>query len=129
MSVAAFSRPLETTALPEAALRFDDHSSPWCTICEVRSPDRRGLLQNLGAAMAGAGVNVHASRPVTIDGVAVDRFELSDRHGRKLDDALKRAATDAVHNGVVRKAKRIPSTTPPIQRSRARRVPSSSTDA
>ena len=59
-TVAAFGRPFATTALPEASLRFDDHSSPWYTICEVRSPDRRGLLQNLGAAMASAGVNVHA---------------------------------------------------------------------
>ena len=88
---------------PDAELRFDDHASPWYTICEVRSPDRRGLLHSLTAAMANAGASVHSARLVTIDGTAVDRFELTDRNERKLDDTAKEAVLTAVRNGVTPK--------------------------
>ena len=104
--VAAFSDPVESVPNPEADLRFDDHASPWYTICEVRSPDRRGLLRSLTAAMANAAANVHTARLVTVDEAAVDRFELTDRNGRKLDDAAKTAVIDAVRTGVTRKRKR-----------------------
>jgi len=101
--VAAFDAPLESLPNPDAELRFDDHASPWYTICEVRSPDRRGLLHGLTAAMASAEANVHSARLVTIAGTAVDRFELTDRNERKLDAAAKRAVLDAVRNGVTAK--------------------------
>ncbi len=104
--VAAFSEPLESFPNPDADLRFDDHASPWYTICEVRSPDRRGLLRSLTAAMAASAANVHSARLVTIDNAAVDRFELTDRNGRKLDDTAKAALLDAVRAGVTRKRKR-----------------------
>jgi [protein-PII] uridylyltransferase len=105
--VAAFDEPLETPPNPDSELRFDDHASPWYTICEVRSPDRRGLLHNLTAAMATAGASVHSARLVTIDGTAVDRFELTDRNERKLDDATKAAVVDAVRHGVTAKRRRL----------------------
>ncbi len=101
--VAAFDATLESRPNPDAELRFDDHASPWYTICEVRSPDRRGLLHSLTAAMASAGVSVHSARLVTIDGTAVDRFELTDRNERKLDDAAKAAVLTAVREGVTPK--------------------------
>ena len=103
--VAAFSAPLQPTPNREAELRFDDHASPWYTICEVESPDRRGLLQDLTAAMVSAGANVHSARLVSIDGVAVDRFELTDLNGHKLDEAMEQAAIQAVRNGVTPKRK------------------------
>jgi hypothetical protein len=37
---------------------------------------------------------------VTISGTAVDRFELTDRNGRKLDAAAEEAVGAAVRNGV-----------------------------
>ena len=43
---------------------------------------------------------------MTVDQAAVDRFELTDRNGRKLDDAAKAAVIDAVRTGVTRKRKR-----------------------
>ncbi|HEY3669708.1 MAG TPA: cation:proton antiporter [Acidimicrobiia bacterium] len=104
--VAAFSDPLESSPNPEADLRFDDHASPWYTICEVRSPDRRGLLRSLTAAMAAADANVHSARLVTVADAAVDRFELTDRNGRKLDEPAKAALIDAVRTGVTRKRRR-----------------------
>jgi Kef-type K+ transport system membrane component KefB len=103
--VAAFTEPLESAPNPDADARFDDHASPWYTICEVRSPDRRGLLRSLTAAMATAGVNVHSARLVTIGPSAVDRFDLTDRNGRKLDDSTKTAVVDALRTGVIRKRK------------------------
>ena len=52
---AAFSDSLEVLPNPDADVRFDDDASPWYTLCEVRSPDRRGLLHSLTAGMASAG--------------------------------------------------------------------------
>ena len=105
--VAAFDQPLEAPPAPDAEVRFDDHASPWYTICEVRSPDRRGLLHHVTTAMAAAGASVHSARLVTIDGIAVDRFELTDRNERKLDDAVKDAVLDGVRNGVTAKRRRL----------------------
>ena len=105
--VAAFDAPVESLPNPDAELRFDDHASPWYTICEVRCPDRRGLLHSLTAAMASAGVSVHSARLVTIAGTAVDRFELTDRNERKLTEAAEEAVVDAVRNGVVPKRRLI----------------------
>ena len=103
--VAALGQPLKPTPNRDAKLRFDDNASPWYTICEVESPDRRGLLQDLTAAMASAGANVHSARLATTDGVAVDRFELTDRNGQKLDEAMEQAAIEAVRHGVTPKSK------------------------
>ena len=50
------------------------------------------------------GANVHSARLVTIDGTAVDRFELTDRNGRKLDTQAKAGVGAAVRNGVTPEA-------------------------
>ena len=52
---AALGVPIEVLANPDAEVRFDDDASPWYTLCEVRSPDRRGLLHSLTAGIASAG--------------------------------------------------------------------------
>jgi len=101
--VAALDAPLESSPNPDAEVGFDDAASPWYTICEVRSPDQRGLLRNLTAAMASAGASVHSARLVTTAGVAVDRFELTDRNERKLDEDAKGAVIRAVRDGVTPK--------------------------
>ena len=96
----AFDAPLESLPNPDADVRFDDQSSPWYTLFEVRSPDRRGLLHSLTAGIASAGASVHSAKLVTVNGQAVDRFELTDRNGRKLDDAAKDAVATAIRGGV-----------------------------
>ena len=96
----AFTMQLEALPNPDADVRFDDDASPWYTLCEVRSPDRRGLLHNLTAGIASAGADVHSAHLVTIAGYAVDRFELTDRNGRKLDDAGKQRVVAAIRDGV-----------------------------
>ena len=98
--VSAFDRPLTSPPNPDATVIFDDAASPWHTLCEVRSPDRRGLLHMITVGLASAGADVHSARLVTADGQAVDRFELTDRTGRKLDADMKEAIIAAVTGGV-----------------------------
>ena len=59
--VDAFDDPLESLPNPDADIRFDDQSSPWYTLFEVRCPDRRGLLHSLTAGIASAGASVHSA--------------------------------------------------------------------
>jgi Kef-type K+ transport system membrane component KefB len=101
--VDAFDAPLESPPTPDADVRFDDRSSPWYTLCEVRSPDRRGLLHDLAAGLASAGADVHSARLATIAGQAVDRFELTDRNGRKLDEVMQANVTRVLRDGVRRR--------------------------
>ena len=48
---------------------------------------------------AAAGVTVHSAGIDTVGGVVIDRFELTDREGRKLDGDLRRAVREAIWNG------------------------------
>jgi Kef-type K+ transport system membrane component KefB/glycine cleavage system regulatory protein len=72
-------------------LDFDNVASPWHTIVEVRAEDRAGLLHRVAEAFARAGVQIHHATVRTIDGVAVDTFLVTDRHGHKLDEQGERA--------------------------------------
>jgi len=99
--MAALGRPLVSSPDRGADMRFDDDGSPWYTRCEVRSPDRRGLLHSITAGIASAGASVHSARVLTENQQAVDRFELTDRRGNKLDDATKDAIRRAIREGVV----------------------------
>ena len=103
----AFNGSLEVLPNPDADVRFDDDASPWYTLCEVRSPDRRGLLHSLTAGIASAGANVHSARLVTISGYAVDRFELTDRNGHKLEEPAKQLIVDAIRGGVSPRRRRL----------------------
>ena len=99
--VRAFEDPLVSPPNPDAEVAFDDAASPWYTLCEVRSPDRRGLLHMITVGLAAAGASVHSARLVTLDGQAVDRFELTDRDGRKLTRETKDAVRAALVDGVM----------------------------
>jgi UTP:GlnB (protein PII) uridylyltransferase len=96
----AFDRPLEAPATPGAEVEFDDDGSPWYTLCEVRCLDRPGLLHAITVGFASAGVDVHSAQVLTMNGQAVDRFELTDGNGRKLGDASKGTVLEAVTGGV-----------------------------
>jgi Kef-type K+ transport system membrane component KefB/predicted amino acid-binding ACT domain protein len=98
--VVAFDAPLSSPPNPKADVTFDDDASPWYTLCEVLSPDRPGLLHHITVALASAGANVHSARLVTTAGLAADRFELTDRNDRKLNDGAKTAIVEAIANGV-----------------------------
>jgi len=98
--VEAFERPLEAPATPGAEVSFDDDASPWYTLCEVRGVDRPGLLHAITVGFASAGIDVHSAQVRTLEGQVVDRFELTDRNGRKVGDGAKRAVVEALTDGV-----------------------------
>ena len=80
-------RRLQTGASRGLALRLDNDAHPWHSTVTVSGADQPGLLQSVASAFARADVRVHHARIFTAGGVVTDRFEVSDRHGRKIDAA------------------------------------------
>jgi [protein-PII] uridylyltransferase len=99
----ALVRPRAFSSVPDAHVEFDDHASPLYTACHVVAPDAPGLLHAIAGAVAAAGVDIHAARVATVDGMARDRFDL-DRAGEKLDAAREAMIRDELCGGVVRRA-------------------------
>ncbi len=98
--VAGLGRPLDSPPDPDAEVYFDGEGSPWYTRCEVKGPDRRGLLHTITVGLAKAGASVHSARVMTEQGKAIDRFELTDPRGNKLDEATQAAVREAIQGGV-----------------------------
>lgn len=92
---------VSSAALPDAQVRFDEKTSPVFTACEVRAEDRPGLLHALAVAFVTARIDVHAASVATVDGVACDRFDLTDRYGRKLTGGMKAAIRAHIREGVI----------------------------
>ena len=105
--VGAFGRPLSSVPDPDAEVSFDDEGSPWYTRCGVESRDRQGLLHAIAVGIVAAGADVHAARVSTDNGRAVDHFDLTDRHGNKLDGRTKLAIRRAITNGVTPRHSRL----------------------
>jgi UTP:GlnB (protein PII) uridylyltransferase len=57
-------------------------------------------LHSIASGFTASSVSIHSARVDTRSGVAIDRFEISDVDGQKLDDDHKRAAVAAIHDGV-----------------------------
>ncbi len=83
---ASLDERLRLEPLTDIEIEIDNAALPWHTMCSVTGRDRPGTLAALAAAMSSAGVVVHSARVTTVDGRLVDRFALTDRLGRKLDD-------------------------------------------
>ena len=79
--------PLHRAPMPNLILQFDNAALPWHTSCTVTGPDQPNALQAVATALANAGVVVHSARIATVDGEIRDRFTVSDRFGRKLDES------------------------------------------
>lgn len=88
------SQPIE-----EAAADFDHESNPWFTVCHLEVPDRPGLLHALAVDLASVGARIHAAEVSTAGGLAVDRFELSDRRGDKLSPTTCEQVVAAIARG------------------------------
>jgi Kef-type K+ transport system membrane component KefB len=91
---------IPTPGVVAAELRYDDDASPWHTLCDVRAPDRLGLLHSVAAAFAAAGVVVHSARVSTVDGIAHDVFAVTSVGGDKLDDAAKANVAAGLRAGI-----------------------------
>lgn len=83
----ALRRPLSPVEAVDVAVVADQGALPWHTVVTVSGPDAPGLLRAVTRAFAAAGVVVHSAR-LSADGEGFrDRFTVSDRFGRKIDDA------------------------------------------
>jgi [protein-PII] uridylyltransferase len=96
----ALGAPVRVTPVTRAQVVFDGSRSPVYTACEVTGPDEPGLLHAIASAMAAAGVDIHAARVSTVDGVARDHFDLSDRRGNKLDSGLESLVVQGLRGAV-----------------------------
>jgi UTP:GlnB (protein PII) uridylyltransferase len=100
---AALRAPLHLGAAPSLHLTSDNDSLPWHTSVTVTGPDQPGALRAVTAAFAAADLVVHSAR---IDGGAAgvnDRFALTDRVGRKLDDTALGEVRSILANGPSRR--------------------------
>lgn len=91
--------------LTDLSVTFEDDVYPWHTLCTVSGADRPGLLAAIAGALDAAKVDVHAATVISYppSGNAVDeaggagpgmihnRFQLTDRHGQKLNEGARRA--------------------------------------
>jgi Kef-type K+ transport system membrane component KefB len=91
--------PIVAVPIAEAVVEFDDDSSPWHTIAEIRAPDRPGLLHSLATAIAASGADVQSARISTEGPAAVNRFDLNSRAGGKLSEADKELVRSFVASG------------------------------
>jgi len=73
-------------------IHMDNSSHPICTLLDIRTPDRLGLLYDLLRAMGTAGVIIELSRITTEMDVAMDSFYIHSKDGQKITDpaAMKR---------------------------------------
>ncbi len=97
---AAFKEPLVAESNPDAVVTFDDHSSPWHTICEIEAPERPGLLHELATACTAIGASVVAASAGSSGDDAVDTFELMAADGGKLTPAERHELVATVRDGV-----------------------------
>ncbi len=85
----SLKRPVVIDPKPQVDIEFDNSTLPWHTACTVTGVDQPGVLQGVTAAFASVDVLVHSARIATIDGQINDRFSVTDRLGRKIDDEIQ----------------------------------------
>jgi [protein-PII] uridylyltransferase len=70
-----------------AELTFDlsNDAHPWHSVVSVQGADQPGLIQVIATAFAKARINVHHARISTSGDDVADRFEVSTRLGRKIN--------------------------------------------
>jgi len=96
----SLDEPLSSAPIADAEVSFANGASALYTSCDVRAADRPGLLHAIAVAISAAGADVHAARVTTSNGVAHDRFDLSDQAGSRLDGVLEEAIRTGVKCGV-----------------------------
>lgn len=102
----ALGGPLRSAPLPEAEVSFDDNASPWHTVCEVRSMERTRSLHALATVFAAVRVDVISATVSADDALVIDRFELVDEDGGKLDSARENDVRRYVRSGVAARRRR-----------------------
>lgn len=90
---------LEFPAAPDLEVSIDNGTLPWQTAVTITGPDRPGVLLAASAAFAAADLVVHTARVATVDGRVNDRFAVTDKVGRKIDDAAVERMRAALRRG------------------------------
>ena len=62
----------------------DNSAHPWHSVLTVTGQDRSGLLRDVTATLADLKMVIHHAFISTSDAAVENKFEISDRHGRKL---------------------------------------------
>src|SRR5437667_4170781 len=91
-------RPADEFVPGPAKVTVDNHLSDTRTVVEVKCPDRVGLLYLITRTLAHSGLSIASARIATDIDHAYDTFYVTDRHGRRIEDAhemmLVRSALD-----------------------------------
>lgn len=95
--------PLVPTELTALDVVIDNTTLPWHTSCIVSCTDSPGVLQTITAVFTECGVLVADARISSEDGRVVDRFALTDRRGRKLDEATVQRLDATLRTGPSRR--------------------------
>jgi [protein-PII] uridylyltransferase len=95
----ALTLPHSCDPVADAVVRFDPPAGALYTGCEIVAQDRPGLLHAFAVAIAALGIDIHAASVATHDGIARDRFDLSDARGRRLDHALEASIVTQLQAG------------------------------
>jgi [protein-PII] uridylyltransferase len=78
-------------------IAVDNHVSDTHTVIEVKCPDRVGLLYLITRTLSGLGCNIATARIATEVEQAFDTFYVTDRQGRRIEDAT---ATDQIREAL-----------------------------
>ena len=78
-------RRVKVSAQPLALHSVVDNSAhPWHSVLTVTGPDRSGLLRDVTSTLADLKMVIHHAFISTTNDAVENKFEISDRHGRKL---------------------------------------------
>jgi UTP:GlnB (protein PII) uridylyltransferase len=99
MLEARLDQELQVVAVADTSVVFDDHASPWHTLCSVEGPDRPGLLSAITTAFAATGASVKTARVTTNGDNAIDVFELTDQRGAKLSATTQLSIEQLLRRG------------------------------
>jgi len=99
-------RPLATVDPVEVQFAVQQDALPWYTVCTVSGADAPGVLRAVARSYAAATVPVHSARLSTVDGQMRDRFTVSDRFGRKLDERAVERVRQSLADGTGRRRRR-----------------------
>jgi Kef-type K+ transport system membrane component KefB len=92
--------------LPDVEVEVDQAASPWHTVLEVRVADRPGVLAALATALVAAGVAVRSASASAEQSLVIDRFEVTDRAGGKLDAETVERVVQLLRSGATLRRRR-----------------------
>jgi len=84
----------------ETAIKFDDTSSEQCTLLEIVTQDKRGLLYLLASTMARLDCNIEVALVDTEGQKAIDVFYMTKK-GQKLSEVDQTMLLDALQKTLI----------------------------